>query len=850
MPIPVFALAAAGTLGLLALSGGKKTSASAPAGGPGPVALPDPVQSQISKLLAGKDVKAMLAYADLIASKYPFAAEQLRAAASAISNGLPPPPNGTPPAPVSSAGTAGNPTIKQGSTGEAVKTWQKILGVTVDGIFGSGTAYATRLWQAAHKLTADGIVGPATWAAAALDPKPVVSPSSPILVAPPLPKVTTPVATPPQTVSIQPVKYAPGSLAGSHATIRQGSRGVDVATWQAFLGITADGIFGSQTTAATKTFQASKKLTADGIVGPATWAAARGEIPSATPSVTPALPALPAPKVTAPADPLLIRQGSTGPVVKSWQRILGLTEDGIFGSQTTAATKKWQTAHGLPADGIVGPKTWAAASAPTSAAPSPLQVSVGPATNITPVATSNASISSAYLREGSRGDAVKSWQKILGITEDGIFGPNTTALTKRWQTAHGLPADGIVGPATMAAAAKDVMVAPLLTSTSTTAAPIPLVSPAGQPTIKKGSTGPAVKAWQTILGVTADGIFGSGTESATKKWQAARGLTADGIVGPKSWAAATSTTVSGLPMLATVHRPTLRVGSTGVAVQVWQKILGLRTDGKFGIATAAATKRWQQARGLRADGVVGPSTWAAATSHRVSGSYQEEDLVGHEPQGDIEKQDYDIGGYSDPDAELRAKVMQVTDPTKLDAVALLLVGKRGKEGLLQFVLQRSHELRSALTTAGAIQTVHAILNPGSTPPAAPHLSATPTVGAETPMSDLQLKTAAIAKHIHGTRRGREDRMAIKNWQTSAGIPNATGDFDPRSAERMAELGVSNLPVILYWPKRPAPQERLQTYRMRLLELAKQAEQGGNTHRATELRDSARRERGQRKQAGA
>lgn len=56
-------------------------------------------------------------------------------------------------------------------------------------------------------------------------------------------------------------------------------------------------------------------------------------------------------------------------------------------------------------------------------------------------------------------------------------------------------------------------------------------------TIKKGSKGNAVKVWQIIIGVAADGIFGSGTESATKIWQSKHGLAADGIVGKMSWKA-------------------------------------------------------------------------------------------------------------------------------------------------------------------------------------------------------------------------------------------------------------------------------------------------------------------------
>lgn len=55
--------------------------------------------------------------------------------------------------------------------------------------------------------------------------------------------------------------------------------------------------------------------------------------------------------------------------------------------------------------------------------------------------------------------------------------------------------------------------------------------------LKKGSTGDDVKKLQTQLGLTADGIFGSGTETAVKTWQAQNGLGADGIVGNATWAA-------------------------------------------------------------------------------------------------------------------------------------------------------------------------------------------------------------------------------------------------------------------------------------------------------------------------
>lgn len=80
-----------------------------------------------------------------------------------------------------------------------------------------------------------------------------------------------------------------------------------------------------------------------------------------------------------PADPAaphaLITQGSYGPDVALWQKIIGVTADGNFGSGTFAATKVWQTAHGLYADGKVGQNTWAKALGITTSAPVPVSTS-------------------------------------------------------------------------------------------------------------------------------------------------------------------------------------------------------------------------------------------------------------------------------------------------------------------------------------------------------------------------------------------------------------------------------------------------------------------------------------------
>jgi peptidoglycan hydrolase-like protein with peptidoglycan-binding domain len=65
---------------------------------------------------------------------------------------------------------------------------------------------------------------------------------------------------------------------------------------------------------------------------------------------------------------------------------------------------------------------------------------------------------------------------------------------------------------------------------------IPEVTIQPYPTIRKGSRGPTVAKWQRMIGVEADGNFGSQTDAATKAWQSAHGISPDGIVGVQTWA--------------------------------------------------------------------------------------------------------------------------------------------------------------------------------------------------------------------------------------------------------------------------------------------------------------------------
>lgn len=52
------------------------------------------------------------------------------------------------------------------------------------------------------------------------------------------------------------------------------------------------------------------------------------------------------------------------------------------------------------------------------------------------------------IRITSVGNEVRMLQKLLGIADDGIFGPQTEAAVKQWQQSHGLVPDGVVGPLT------------------------------------------------------------------------------------------------------------------------------------------------------------------------------------------------------------------------------------------------------------------------------------------------------------------------------------------------------------------------------------------------------------------
>ncbi len=134
------------------------------------------------------------------------------------------------------------------------------------------------------------------------------------------------------------------------------------------------------------------------------------------------------------------------------------------------------------------------------------------------------------LERGSEGQDVKDLQEALIELDfkpgkaDGIFGIYTESAVRSFQAWAKLAADGIVGPLTwekLDGADKS------------------------DPILKNGSKGVAVRGLQRRLldagygtgELEIDGRFGPQTEAAVKAFQEVSGLEADGIVGPKTWEA-------------------------------------------------------------------------------------------------------------------------------------------------------------------------------------------------------------------------------------------------------------------------------------------------------------------------
>ena len=104
----------------------------------------------------------------------------------------------------------------------------------------------------------------------------------------------------------------------------------------------------------------------------------------------------------------------------------------------------------------------------------------------------------------------------ISVSVDGVFGSGTKQAVEQFQSMRGLTVDGVVGPKTLRLLNSRIL---YLTQPNMTGEDVKQVQ---QALIKAGAK------------ISADGVFGPGTEDAVKQFQVMKGLTADGVVGAKT----------------------------------------------------------------------------------------------------------------------------------------------------------------------------------------------------------------------------------------------------------------------------------------------------------------------------
>lgn len=346
-----------------------------------------------------------------------------------------------------------------------------------------------------------------------------------------------------------------------------------------------------------------------------------------------------------PGSPL--RRGSTGTSVRILQKQLSrIAKDypsfgkpavtGTFDEATENSVKKFQKQFSLTADGVVGRATWNKVSF--------IYVSVKDLAELTSEGETAEGTQSAggwpgtVLRRGSTGSSVEQVQfwlsdlaqfdsSLVRVTVDGSYGAATERAVRTFQQKQSLTADGVVGQRTwntLYAAWVDAQ-----SDLGGTAWP--------GTALRRGTVGMEVRLVQfwlrlaadnysALRTVTVDGSYGAATVSAVEAFQTLFGLTPDGVVGRSTWnklkevGLAVANKIVAANVAPGQFTTTTRAGSSGTAVRAVQYYLRrlaayysdvprVAVDGKFGAATTRAVKAWQSRAGLTVDGVVGRLTF-------------------------------------------------------------------------------------------------------------------------------------------------------------------------------------------------------------------------------------------------